>query len=102
MQFDTLRLRLVKLAARVVELKTQVKIHLPTSAPDQAIFAMLLVQVVRHSAGFSSQLTQRWRKTDSNSWSHFQRDSGSELAIRFPGRRHRLKVTSLAKARASC
>jgi hypothetical protein len=35
MQFDTLRLRLVKIAARVVELKTQLKIHLPSSAPDQ-------------------------------------------------------------------
>jgi hypothetical protein len=35
MQFDTLRLRLIKLAARVVELKTQIKIHLPSSAPDQ-------------------------------------------------------------------
>jgi hypothetical protein len=28
-RFDTLRLRLVKLAARAVELKTQIKIHLP-------------------------------------------------------------------------
>ncbi len=42
MQFDTLRLRLIKLAARVVELKTRIQIHLPSSAPDQAIFAMLL------------------------------------------------------------
>src|ERR1700726_4125157 len=47
MQFDTLRLRLIKLAARVVELKTQVKIHLPSSAPDQAIFAMLLDRLPR-------------------------------------------------------
>src|SRR5271169_1246200 len=47
MQFDTLRLRLVKLAARVVELKTQLKIHLPSSAPDQAIFAMLLGRLPR-------------------------------------------------------
>ena len=47
MQFDTLRLRLVKLAARVVELKTQVKIHLPTSVRDQAIFAMLLDRLPR-------------------------------------------------------
>jgi hypothetical protein len=39
-QFDTLRLRLITLAARVVELKTQLKIHLPSTAPDQAIFAM--------------------------------------------------------------
>ena len=43
---QTLRLRLIKLAARVVELKTQVKIHLPSSAPDQAIFAMLLDRLV--------------------------------------------------------
>ena len=47
MQFDTLRLRLFKLAARVVELKKQVKIHLPSSAPDQAIFAMLLNRLPR-------------------------------------------------------
>jgi hypothetical protein len=40
MQFDTLRLRLIKIAARVVELKTQLKIHQPSSAPDQAIFAL--------------------------------------------------------------
>ena len=47
MQFDTLRLRLVKIAARVVELKTQLKIHLPSSAPDQAIFAILLGRLPR-------------------------------------------------------
>jgi DDE family transposase len=47
MQFDTLRLRLIKLAARVVELKTQLKVHLPSSAPDQAIFAMLLGRLPR-------------------------------------------------------
>jgi hypothetical protein len=47
MQFDTLRLRLVKLAARVVELKTQIKIHLPSSAPDQAIFGVLLDRLPR-------------------------------------------------------
>jgi hypothetical protein len=47
MQLDTLRLRLIKIAARVVELKTQLKIHLPSSAPDQAIFAMLLARLPR-------------------------------------------------------
>ena len=51
MQFDTLRLRLIKLAARVIELKTQVKIHLPSSAPDQAIFAMLLNRLPRLLTG---------------------------------------------------
>ena len=33
MQFDTLRLRLIKIAARVVELKKQIKIHLPSTPP---------------------------------------------------------------------
>jgi Transposase DDE domain group 1 len=47
MQFDTLRLRLIKLAARVVELKTQVKIHLPTSAPDQRSFRLVLERLPR-------------------------------------------------------
>jgi len=36
-QFDTLRLRLTKIAARVEVLKRQVR--LPRSTPDQAIFA---------------------------------------------------------------
>jgi hypothetical protein len=47
MQFDTLRLRLVKLAVRVVDLKRQIKLHLPTSTPDQAIFAMVLGRLPR-------------------------------------------------------
>jgi hypothetical protein len=46
-QFDTLRLRLVKLAARVVELKTQVRLHLPTGAPAQAILALVLGRMPR-------------------------------------------------------
>ncbi len=47
MQFDTLRLRLIKVAARVVELKTQVKIHLPTSAPYQRSFRLVLERLPR-------------------------------------------------------
>jgi hypothetical protein len=47
MQFDTLRLRLIKLAARIVELKAQIKIHLPSSAPDQAIFRLALDRIHR-------------------------------------------------------
>jgi hypothetical protein len=47
MEFNTLRLRLIKIAARVVELKKQVKIHLPSSAPDQTIFVMLLNRLPR-------------------------------------------------------
>ena len=45
MQFDTLRLRLVKVAARVVDLKRQIKLHLPTSTPDQAIFDLALTHL---------------------------------------------------------
>src|SRR5215467_750026 len=43
----TSELRLIKLAARVVEMKTQIKIHLPSTAPNQAIFAMLLARLPR-------------------------------------------------------
>jgi Transposase DDE domain group 1 len=32
-QFDTLRLRLIKIAARIVEMKTMIQVHLPTSCP---------------------------------------------------------------------
>ncbi len=46
-QFDTLRLRLIKIAARVVELKKQIKIHLPSSTPDQAIFGIILNRLPR-------------------------------------------------------
>ena len=46
-QFDTLRLRVVKIAARIVEMKTQIKIHLPSSAPDQAIWHLALGRLPR-------------------------------------------------------
>ena len=46
-QFDTLRLRLVKIAARVVEMKTAIKIHLPTSRPDQQFFRIALARIPR-------------------------------------------------------
>jgi hypothetical protein len=46
-QFDTIRLRLIKLAVRVVELKTQVKLHLPSSAPCQSIVALALGRMSR-------------------------------------------------------
>jgi hypothetical protein len=46
-QFDTLRLRLIKVAARVVEMKTKIKIHLPSSAPDQAIWHLALGRLPR-------------------------------------------------------
>ena len=46
-QFDSLRLRLVKIAARVVEMTTRIKVHLPTSAPDQAVVRLVLGRLPR-------------------------------------------------------
>jgi hypothetical protein len=46
-QFDTLRLRLIKTAARIVEMKTRIKIHLPTSAADPAIWHLALGRLPR-------------------------------------------------------
>jgi hypothetical protein len=46
-QFDTLRLRLIKTAARIVEMKTKIKIHLPSSAPDQAVWHLVLGRLPR-------------------------------------------------------
>jgi len=40
-QFDTLRLRLLKLGARVIEKATRIKVILPAACPDKAIFARL-------------------------------------------------------------
>jgi len=42
-----LRLRLVKLAARVVEMKSQVKLHLPGHVPCQSILAFVLGRMPR-------------------------------------------------------
>jgi hypothetical protein len=46
-KFDTLRLRLIKVAARIVEIKSKIKVHLPTSAPDQSIFRLVLGRLPR-------------------------------------------------------
>jgi hypothetical protein len=46
-QFDTLRLRLVKIAVRVVEMKTQIRLHLPSAYPHQAILRTLLGRLPR-------------------------------------------------------
>jgi hypothetical protein len=47
LQFDTLRLRLIKIAARVVEMKTQIRLHLPSAYPFQAILQTVLVRLTR-------------------------------------------------------
>jgi len=46
-QFDTLRLRLIKIAARVVEMKTMIQVHLPTSCPGQEILRYALGRLPR-------------------------------------------------------
>ena len=46
-QFDTLRLRLIKIAARVVEMKTMVRVHLPSSCPAQEILRFALERIPR-------------------------------------------------------
>ena len=46
-QFDTLRLRLIRIAARVVEMKTMIRIHLPTSCPAQPILSYALGRIPR-------------------------------------------------------
>jgi hypothetical protein len=46
-QFDTLRLRLIKIAARVVEMKTMIRVHLPTSCPAQHILRLALERIPR-------------------------------------------------------
>ena len=46
-QFDTLRLRLIKIAARVVEMKTMIRVHLPTSCPVQDILRVTLGRIPR-------------------------------------------------------
>ena len=46
-QFDTLRLRLIKIAARVTELKTLIRVQWPTACPDQHIFRLALARIPR-------------------------------------------------------
>ncbi len=46
-QFDTLRLRLVKIAARVVEIKTMIRVHLPTACPGHELLRFALAQIPR-------------------------------------------------------
>ena len=46
-QFDTLRLRLIKLAVRIKILKKSVRPHLPRSMPDQVILSYALARLPR-------------------------------------------------------
>ena len=46
-QFDTIRLNLIKVAARVTEMVTRIKVALPTAYPYQAGFTMLAGQIAK-------------------------------------------------------
>ena len=46
-QFDTLRLAFVKIAARVTELATRIKVSLPSSYPHKASLALLATRTVK-------------------------------------------------------
>jgi hypothetical protein len=47
MPFDTLRLRLIKLAVCIKDLKTKIILHLPKATPNQPIFAWVLGHTAR-------------------------------------------------------
>ena len=46
-QFDTIRLKLIKIAARVVEMKTMIRLFLPSSCPYQPIIRLALERLPR-------------------------------------------------------
>ncbi len=46
-QCETLRLRLLKIAARVIEFKAKLLVHLPSACPDQAILRLALDRLPR-------------------------------------------------------
>ena len=46
-QFDTIRLCLIKVAGRITEMVTRIKIALPTAYPYQAGFAMLAARIAK-------------------------------------------------------
>jgi hypothetical protein len=46
-QIDTLRLHLIKIAARVVEMKTKIRLHMPTSYPYQDILRIAFARIPR-------------------------------------------------------
>ena len=50
-QFDTIRLKLIKIGARVRELKTRVKIHLPLSFPLKELFFQIWSSC--HESGYT-------------------------------------------------
>lgn len=56
-KFDTLRLHLVKIAVRVVGMKTQIRLHLPASCPNQAILRIALGRTPRFITSMTGHST---------------------------------------------
>jgi hypothetical protein len=50
-QFDTLRLRLIKIAARVVEMKTMIRVHLRHRVRGNRFYADLIITGGRPACG---------------------------------------------------
>jgi len=46
-QFDTIRLNLIKVAARVTEMATRIKVALPSAFPYQAGFTNLAARIAK-------------------------------------------------------
>jgi hypothetical protein len=44
-QFDTIRLKLLKIGARIIPLATKIKIHLPTSCPAKSTFYQIYLSL---------------------------------------------------------
>ena len=46
-RFDTMRRCLIKIASGVVEMKTQIGLHLPTACPSQPILRLMFLRLPR-------------------------------------------------------
>jgi len=88
-QFDTLRLRLIKLAARVVEMKTMIRIHLPTSCPAQHILRHALERIPRLVTSATGREQPRTPNPSPSTRKHF--------LFQTPARRRRGRSLSASK-----
>jgi hypothetical protein len=92
-QFDTLRLRLIKLAVRIEVLKTKVRLHLPRATPDQALFALLLTRMPRLSSRLADLRNDPRRHERQSGRIHAHQDERHSTRRRSSAARHRLVRT---------
>ena len=94
-QFDTLRLRLIKSAALVVEMKTLIRVRLPTSCPAQHFLRLAL-----HACRASRKSSCGWRATASISSSVGPATTNAALRVhKNRSGQHRWSVDANALAR---